>query len=367
MDAGATPAGTAAYRESHAATVPAGHFRPLDGLVVSSIGLGTYLGDEDDATDRRYGEAMVYTANLGGNLFDTAINYRAQRSERVLGQALLALEREGGIPRERLVVCTKGGYLPFDGSLPADPRRYVDDTYVRPGIVAPEDVVGGAHVMTPRYLADQIARSLRNLGLATIDVFYLHNPETQLGAVARPEFLARIRAVFELLERQVADGRVARYGVATWNGFRKPPSAPDHLSLEELVRAAESVGGPGHHFRVIQLPYNLGMSEAYAAATQRVDGAALTAVEAAARLGVAVVASASILQGQLARPLPQALAAAFPGLDTDAQRALQFVRSTPGVTAALVGMGRRQHAEENLAVARVAPAPAGVDSLFERR
>jgi aryl-alcohol dehydrogenase-like predicted oxidoreductase len=347
--------------------VPAEHFRTLDRLVVSSIGLGTYLGDEDDQTDRRYGEAIVYAANLGCNFFDTAINYRAQRSERVLGAALLALEREGGIPRERLVVCTKGGYIPFDRGVPADPGRYFHDTYVRPGIVGPGDVVGGAHVMTPRYLADQIARSRRNLGLATLDVYYLHNPETQLGAVPRSEFLARIRAAFELLEHEVAAGRLGRYGVATWNGFRKPPSAPEHLSLEELVRAAEAVGGPHHHFRVIQLPYNLGMPEARAAATQRVDGEALTPIEAAARLGVAVIASASILQGELARPLPQPLADAFPGLDTAAQRALQFVRSTPGVTAALVGMGRRAHTEENLAVARAVPAPAGVDSLFERR
>jgi aryl-alcohol dehydrogenase-like predicted oxidoreductase len=366
MTAGATPAGTAAYRESHAA-LPAAHFRDLDGLTVSSVGLGTYLGDEDEETDRRYGEAMVWAANLGCNLFDAAINYRAQRSERVLGQTLLALERDGGVPRDRIVVCTKGGYVGFDGGVPADPARWFHDTYVRPGIVRAEDVVGGAHVMTPRWLEDQVARSLANLGVATIDVYYVHNPETQLSTVPRPEFLARIRAAFERLEREVAAGRIGRYGVATWNGFRTPPRARDHLSLEELVGAAREVGGPGHHFKVIQLPYNLGTPEAHAAATQVVGGEAMSVLEAAARLGVAVVASASILQGQLARPLPQALTDAFPGLDTPAQRALQFVRSTPGVTTALVGMSRRAHVEENLGVARAVPAPAGVDSLFERR
>ncbi|TMB45194.1 MAG: aldo/keto reductase, partial [Deltaproteobacteria bacterium] len=123
----ATAAGTAAYREALAREVPASHFRPLDGLLVSSIGLGTYLGEEDDETDRRYGAALVDAANLGCNLFDTAINYRAQRSERVLGQALAALVREGGFPREQIVVCTKGGYIPFDGSVPPDPSAYVRD------------------------------------------------------------------------------------------------------------------------------------------------------------------------------------------------------------------------------------------------
>ena len=360
----ATAAATAAYRAARA-ELPAAHFRPLDGVTVSSIGLGTYLGEEDDQADRGYGQAIVDAANLGCNLLDTAINYRAQRSERVIGQALVALEREGGFAREQFVVCTKGGYIPFDG-VPVDPAQYVRDTYVRPGILEPEDVVGGGHAMSPRYLEDQLGRSLRNLGLAAVDVYYVHNPETQLGSVPRKAFLARIRAAFEMLERQVAAGRVGRYGVATWNGFRTRPDAREHLSLAEMVREAETVAGHGHHFKVIQLPYNLAMHEAYAAATQVVEGERLTPLEAAARFGIAVMASASILQGQLSHRLPQAMADAFPGLDTWAQRALQFVRSTPGITAALVGMGRRQHVAENLAVARAEPREAGVVSLFRQ-
>jgi aryl-alcohol dehydrogenase-like predicted oxidoreductase len=365
MTAGATPAATGAYRAAHA-DLAAGHFRTLAGLTVSSIGLGTYLGDEDDAADRGYGAAIVDAVNLGCNLLDTAINYRAQRSERVIGQALLLLERELGLARDRLVVCTKGGYIPFDGGVPVDPAQWVADTYVRTGILRPDDVAGGSHAMSARWLDDQLARSLRNLGVACVDVYYVHNPETQLGTVSRPEFLARIRAAFEALERQVAAGRIGRYGVATWNGFRVRPDAREHLSLEELVHAAEEVGGAGHHFKVVQLPYNLAMPEAYAAATQLVAGERLTPIEAAARFGIAVVASASILQGQLSRRLPQALADAFPGLDTSAQRALQFARSTNGVTTALVGMARREHVAENLAVARTEPSAAGVDSLFRR-
>ena len=365
MTAGATASGTAAYRDG-LADVPAEHFRTLGDLTVSSVGLGTYLGEEDDATDRAYGEAIVDAANLGCNLFDTAINYRAQRSERVIGQALLHLERELGLSRTSFVVCTKGGYIPFDGGVPPDPAQYFRDVYVRPGVLRPEDVVDGEHAMTPRYLEDQIARSLRNLGLSSIDVYYLHNPETQLGAVSRPEFLARVRAAFELLERQVAAGRIGRYGVATWNGFRTPPGSRGHLSLEELVREAEAAGGRDHHFEVIQLPYNLAMPEAYASATQLVGGERVTALEAAKRLGITAIASASILQGQLSRRLPQALADAFPGLATSAQRAVQFVRSTHGVTAALVGMRSRAHVAENLAVARIPPSPAGTDSLFQR-
>ncbi len=45
----------------------------------------------------------------------------------------------------------------------------------------------------------------------------------------------------------------------------------------------------------------------------------------------------------------------MPGLMTDAQRAIQFTRSTPGIDVALVGMGRPGHVLENLGVARARP------------
>src|SRR5439155_26745115 len=80
-----------------------------------------------------------------------------------------------------------------------------------------------------------------------------------------------------------------------------------------------------------------------------------------------VFASASLLQGQLSRGMPDELAQWFPGFETDAQRALQFVRSTPGITCALVGMSRPEHVEENLATASVAPLDVnGFRTLFAR-
>jgi aryl-alcohol dehydrogenase-like predicted oxidoreductase len=336
-------------------------------LHVSSIGLGTYLGDEDDPHDQAYTDAIVAAVRAGCNVLDTAVNYRAQRSERAVGAALARLARAYGIAREEVVVCTKGGYLPFDGYVPADSAAYFRDVYVRTGVLAEDDIVAGSHAMTPRYLADQLDRSLRNLGVAHVDVYYLHNPETQLLHLDRPAFLRRLRAAFAFLEEAVRDGRVGRYGVATWHGFRRSPTARDHLGLTELVREAQAIAGDAHHFAVIQLPYNLAMPEAYATPTQQVGADLVSPIVAAERLGIAVVTSAALLQGQLAHRLPRVLAEAFPGLDTAAQRALQFARSTPGVTTALAGMGHATHVAENLRVAATEPATAGVDSLIERR
>lgn len=351
----ATPEATDAYRRRVGA-VPE-HFRAFGGYWLASLGIGTYLGDEDPATDEQYRDAVMRALELGLNVVDTAVNYRHQRSERAIGQALSALITKGALRRQELVVATKGGFIPFDGSLPRNPGAYFTETYLRPGIIGPDDVVGGIHCMTPRYLADQLERSRRNLDLETLDIYYVHNPETQLQEVDRAEFLKRIRDAFTFLESAIGEGKIGLYGTATWNGYRQAPGAPDYLSLAELEKAARDIAGDKHHFRVIQLPYNLAMAEAFTHSNQTVDGEAVSLLEAARRLGIYVTTSASIYQGQLSRNLPAVLGEHLPGLATDAQRAIQFVRSTPGVGTALVGMKRVAHVEENAALVKVAPAP----------
>jgi aryl-alcohol dehydrogenase-like predicted oxidoreductase len=354
----ATMEGTARYAARCGDRIAAGHFRTFEPLgTLSSIGLGTYLGREDDTTDALYRRAVARAVERGVNVLDTAINYRHQRSERAIGAALADLVGRGVVERDEILVATKGGYIPFDRGFPADPRQYFTDTYLKTGVVRPGDVVAGAHCMTPRYLDDQIERSRANLGLQTIDVYYVHNPEQQLEEIDRPSFTRRMRDAFATLERAARDGRIAWYGTATWNGYRQPAGARDHLSLEALVGVAREVGGDGHHFKVIQVPYNLAMTEAFTRANQPVGGDVVTLLEAARRLGVYVMASASIYQGQLSRNLPPVIKEYLPGLDTDAQRALQFVRSTPGIGTALVGMKTVAHVEENLGVAALTPMP----------
>ncbi len=304
-----------------------GFYRSAQGLQVSNIGIGSYLGAMDDATDRGYTESVKEAVGAGVNFIDTSLNYRNQRSERAIGAALRDLTRD------ELVVCTKAGFL-VPNAMPQSLR--------------PEDVVENMHSMAPDFLADQLERSRQNLGLETIDVFYLHNPETQLNRVTPEEFDARIQRAFEFLEGAVSEGKIRFYGTATWDGFRRRPGAPAGLSLPALHGIAEKTGGSGHHFRFIQLPFNLAMPEAYVLLR---DGENL--LTTAARLGITVVSSASILQGRLARNLPEGLVSQFFGMSTDAQRALQFTRSTPGLTVALVGMSSPKHVRENLGLATV--------------
>ena len=60
----ASAAGTATYRARFPA-LPAAHFRSLAGWTVSSIGLGTYLGKEDAATDGGYEESIAVAREIG--------------------------------------------------------------------------------------------------------------------------------------------------------------------------------------------------------------------------------------------------------------------------------------------------------------
>jgi aryl-alcohol dehydrogenase-like predicted oxidoreductase len=348
----ATREGTERYRGRHASRHAEDFYRPLaDVLSVSSIGLGTYLGECDDKTDAEYAEAAALAVRSGINLLDSAINYRCQRSERALGEAIRTLVSSGAEARDEIVLCTKAGYIPLDGAPPPTRREYdahLKTQYFDPGIASPEEVVAGGHCIAPRYLADQVQRSRRNLGVSTIDIHYLHNPEQQLDALSRDAFAGAIAAAFTQLEQEVAAGNIGCYGCATWNGFRVAPGDKSHLSLAGLLKIAETVGGTDHHFRVIQLPISLAMPEAVRVPTQPVGNAVVPLLQAAGELGITVIASAPLMQGQLTRGLPAKLAEAFPDLATDAQRALAFVRSLPRVTAALVGMKSPNHLREQL-------------------
>lgn len=343
MTAGyATAEGTQRFTARFPAQDAAEFYRTAAGLHVSNLGLGTYLGELDERTDRGYEEAVTVALRNGINFFDSAINYRHQRSERNIGAALEPLFHSSEFRREQVVVCTKAGFL-TPGA-------------VNSAVIRPEDVVGNMHSMAPGFLADQIDRSRSNLGLDTLDVFYLHNPETQLSFVSQSDFEQRIRRAFSKLEQLVAGGKIRHYGAATWDGLRKAARSGVALNLVRLLQLAREEGGEEHHFRFIQLPFNLAMAEAFTDESQVLEGKPASTLGAARRAGLIVVASATLMQAKLSRDLPEALSERLPGMATDAQRAIQFTRSTPGITVALVGMSNAAHVLENAAVSAVPPA-----------
>jgi aryl-alcohol dehydrogenase-like predicted oxidoreductase len=349
----ATAEGTKRFAERFKGRLHSDFFINIEGLTLSTLGLGTYLGETNQHDDEALAQALT-EAILGGiNVIDAAINYRAQRSERVIGQVLAGLIERGLIERDEIFVSTKGGFIPFDGDIPADPTGYFRDRFLKTKILAPADVVAGCHSLAPQFIDNQFEQSRHNLGLETIDLYYIHNPETQLEEVKRPEVMHRLHRAFKVLEDKVALSQLQFYGTATWEGYRVPSTSAELLKIDEVVDAA-SDHGAGHSFKFIQLPLNLAMPEALSERNQ--NGKPI--LQRAHELGLHVMASASIMQGRILGRLPSQFDVLAPG-ESDAVKALNFVRSAPGLDIALCGMKQLDHVRENLIIASIPKVDAG--------
>jgi len=169
------------------------------GWKVSEISFGAWaIGGawgtvEDDVSLAALRKAL----DLGVNFIDTADVYGDGRSERLIGQVLR--ERKG----ERIYVATKAG------------RRlspHVADGYNRENLTA------------------FVERSLRNLGVETLDLLQLHCPPTEV--YYRPE-------VFGILDDLAAAGKLRAYGV----------------SVEKVEEALKAIEFP--NVKTVQIIFNI--------------------------------------------------------------------------------------------------------------
>jgi len=328
------------------------NFKIFSDLSLSNVGIGTYLGEPDAKTDELVTSAVKQSVSSGINVIDTAINYRSQKAERSVGKAIAELIQEGKISRDQIFLSTKNGYVTNDADVNLGFWEYVKEEYSQKGVIEEGDVTSGYHCMTIPYLSDQLERSLKNLDVECIDLLYLHNAvEGQIKDVSKEKFLENLKSVFKLYEDKRKEGKIKFYGMATWECFRVPSDNPQYLSLEDTVNMAKEVGGENHGFRFIQLPYNMNYDQALLSKNQLLGTENVSILEAAVRLGVGVFTSVPFMQGRLLSPgvMPE-----FNELKPSS-RALQFIRSTPGVIAPLVGQKSSEHVSENLEVMNIPP------------
>ncbi|CAL8464817.1 g4352 [Coccomyxa elongata] len=337
--------------------LPGQQMRGAPWLHLSSLGVGTYLGERDARTDEQVTTAIIASVHRGWNCIDTASNYRNSRAERSVGAALNALfSGNVGITRDMLLISTKAGYIADD---------IADNLMIKGskngGIVT--DYIVGGNCIHPNCLDASLKRSLSALNLAMVDILYLHNAaESHLGGLGNEAFLKRLREAFAWLEGARKEGKIAAYGMATWDCFRKAPERGG-LQLQDIVKLAESVGGRNHGFRYVQLPINARMREAWEQEWQavEVDGQTQkkTFMEAAARLGVGVFASAPLLEGELLKD--EALRVKLDEVEELALlhnlgvKLLQISRSTPFLTTALIGHKAAKNADANVRLIALDP------------
>ena len=353
----ATPNGTKNYANyaMQERGKPSSHFRLFDGLSLSSIGIGTYLGNTTKEDDEALENAIYKSVSSGAiNVIDTAINYRAMKSERSIGRGLSRLIRDSIISRDQVFICTKNGYITNDGDFPTiDVMEYVQRMYISTGIIKPDDISSGYNVLNPAYIERCIDKSLTNMHLGTIDLVYVHNAfESWNEDVSREEFIQMLANVFEIYEKYRSNNKIRYYGMATWTCFRVMPDNKEYLSLEEVVELAEKIGGNEHGFRFIQLPYNLAYNEALFLKNQTVGAEKnLNILEAAAKLHIGIFTSIPLFQGQLLRAsIPD-----YGGLSDQVAKLIQIIRSSPSVIAPLIGQKKAEHIEQNLKVSDIPP------------
>jgi aryl-alcohol dehydrogenase-like predicted oxidoreductase len=237
------------------------------GITTSRIGFGGYRIDPEVEEHR---EALGKALLEGCNLIDTSTNYADGGSERLVGQVLADLFKQDQLTREEVIVVSKIGYIQGQNLKKAEAREKVGNPF--PEVVKYGD--GIWHCMHPEFLDEQLTLSLDRLGLATLDVCLLHNPEYFLSDAKnrqlsidpeqlnerRTEFYRRLQQAFRYFETQVDEGRIQFYGVSS-NTCTAKPDDPEATSLSGMLEAAKAAakeaGKDLHHFRVLQLPMNL--------------------------------------------------------------------------------------------------------------
>lgn len=223
------------------------------GLTVAPVGFGAARVRDDSALHRR---ALADALRGGVNLIDTSAHAVGGSGERLVGTMLANLVQHGELRREQVVVVSRVGRSPGAETSSIDPST----------------------------IRAQLDASLERLGLERLDVLLLHDPERSDG----DDLDARLSLAFDELEILVQQGRIGWYGVSS-GGFAEPAGSQRALSLQHLLRLAESVGGSAHHFGVARMPLNL-----FELGAVLPRGGAPSTVEVAAAADVGVLAHRSL-------------------------------------------------------------------------
>ena len=332
----------------------------FDGLIFSKLGFGTFKKEpyKEENYIFDYKDALKSAIKNGINLIDTAINYRYQESEKEIGEVLAELIDKGEVKREELIVCSKGGFIPLCFPFPENPYTWIGENIIQKGLATSLDIELDQHCMTPSFLRYSCEQSLKNLQLECLDIYFLHNPETQLTKIGYLAFLKNLEGIFETFEALVGEGKIKAYGLAVWNALTYDENNPEYINLEDVFNVAQKVGGENHHLKYIQVPFNIAKTHAYSVANQKMsDGNYYTPLQVAHKLGLGVISSSSLLQMHIFqkpfRPEVGYLLDSKMELNSDVQLALQFVRSTRGIISSLFSSKESDHVIDNIKISSI--------------
>lgn len=309
------------------------------------MAMGTFMGDFSEVDSKKYEESLIYGLENGVNFIDTAICYRGMLSERDVGKVLKNMIIDNKkIKRDEIIVSSKAGIIFGDITIPLRPLDYLDNIFIKEGILKREDVnidesKNLKHTLAPNFHKYAIDKSKENLGLDTIDVYYIHEPEWSKSIIGEDKFYKQLELLFEFYEGQVECGNIMNYGIATWSALTCNENNLEYLSLEKIVNIAKNVAGDKHYLKFLQLNYNKINTNANTLKNQKVHGSYYTAIDAANELGIIVNVNG---------PLNQMKDIKEKNYSTEEM--LKFITDTKGVHASMIGNKKIEHLKENMRI-----------------
>lgn len=299
-------------------------------MLVSEIGfggsrIGGVFAGRNSSTETLH--LLASALDAGINFYDTADIYSQGESEALIGKAFRNR-------RDQVVLATKGGYcLPARRNLLKKVKPLLRPLVNALGLKRAKMPAGLSGALSqnfsPSYLVAALNASLRRLRTDYVDLYQLHSPGA--GFMQSSEF----GEALQTLERLKTEGKIRHYGVAT----ETPEEAPFCLAA------------PG----ISSLQTGFGLLDPHA-----LDHGVISS---AMERGLAVIARGCFGGGLLKEGLDEeTLRRATPKwrqinalhrFSSDARRplldiALQFCRSTPGVSLTLIGMHTERHLRDSL-------------------
>ncbi|WP_258188199.1 MULTISPECIES: aldo/keto reductase [Bacillaceae] len=246
--------------------------------------------------------------------------------------------------REEIVISTKAGIIPGDIDIGLVPKKYLQKILLDTAIVEEADlhIVGNQrHVLAPSYYQFAIEQSRKHLGINTIDIHYIHNPELSMRVLSEEAFYKQLEVLFLFYEEQVSKGNIRYYGFATWNGLLCDPEEQGYISLEKVMKTLLKVVGVNHHFKFLQFPYNKIIHYAKTRRNQQVNQQFHTVLDAAKEFGLITVTSAPFNLGKL--------------IDRDCtpNDHLLSILGEQNISSVMVGMKHLNHVINNLRLIQI--------------
>jgi len=214
---------------------------------LSRIGFGGYRIDNET---KSHGESLAYALKAGCNLVETASNYRAGESEKLIGKVCKANQNLD------VFIITKTGYI-HNSEL----KAVLEFHEAKCPLDKPTEVRSDFYYsLSPEYLERQIKKSCQNLQRQVIDGFLLHNPEyLYQGNKSKDEVYYTIKRAFTFLEEKVKTRQIRYYGVSS-----NTMCTLQHkfsIDFTKLLEIANEVS-TNNHFKLVEFPFNLLEQEA---------------------------------------------------------------------------------------------------------